>query len=331
MNHFNLNKKTMKKSALLFLTTLLLCTCRVENETNLFGGKNSHRIIEFIEIDEGEEDYRVNIFYEGEKCIGWEATYKTDTEIWEEDEKAVITYSGNVATLIYFEKESGKWEENDWKTEYNIENGLTVEVIEYDNVDGHWFEEWKTSLSYAGTKILKSENYDYKDGQPVLDSKDEFIYEKDKLIEVKEFYMESGNWNNRYKILFSYTGDQLNGSIEYRNEENNWLEIRKVEYFYSGKNITSKRVYYQNPDNTSWELRYSQFYKYDENENLIEVEDDDGNKEKMVYEKGHGNIRSFLDWDLDLLAGEPYFKNASINNRNRSFLEIIRNNPLSEF
>lgn len=304
----------IKNLLLAFAVISLFVSCEKDEDKDLIASKNSHRIKQSV-YESGKLDFT----YEGEKLVKVTQYKKDESEDYIEEYKGEISYSGDNATAIWYDKHSGTWEIDD-KIEYLIQNDLMMEEHHYDYENGNWVEDRKWTYQYSGSNITawQSFYYDEEDGRLEQDGKGEYIYQNSELEEYKEYELdESGNWFQSNKETFTYNSINLINTITYRlDESDNWENNSKMEFQYSGDKVSQMAYYYWDREDSQWESQNSVSYIYNSNgylsEELLEI----GGDRTHEYEEGHGNAKLFLYYPQELVYGAPTIKSAGNRNRN---------------
>lgn len=256
-----------------------------------------------------EQTYKVDFIYDAENIIKIVEFEKDDSNNWFEVEKQEISYNGNNATLIFYDKESDNWV-IDSKDEYIFDNNLVKETNSYYYEGGQWIKGLFCTYQYSNNLLAVEQSYKYNNNGTIIDNyKTEYIYENDKLKERKRFYNNNDNWELWYKSEFTYIGSNLDNIVEYNRCQDNCELDSRNEYLYSGDKVSQMvRLYYWDDENDNWTYRYTNSYSYNEKGYLIEDIDEDGDKYMFEYETGNGNAKYFWYFPTDYLVyNEPTF------------------------
>lgn len=310
--------KTLR--VLLYLTIIysLMFSCK----NNDVEDTNSFRVKQIVSMNiQGIELNKIILNYTDEKLIS-EIQFDKDTvkNIWNEAYHLNFNYSNDriISIKSKLDSVSNSWK-NIYKTEYYISNSRIDKVMGYDL-------EKSTGSSSIGNTI----SYQYSDGVLkeliAYDIKWTLSYENNLLSQFVEYSINLGNWKEYSKCKYNYSVNQLKDIFFYSYDNYGFANTEptgKFEYDYTNGNISKIMFSYFSSSNSTWKVQYSTFYKYDNQNCLIEKNEDNSCKTTYEYEVGKGNFSLFNNCVSELYK-TPFPKVISKDKSNL----LLYNQPL---
>jgi hypothetical protein len=292
--------KKLKFYALgLIVAGLLFSTgCKKDSEEDDGGGNNppvitDYRIVEILGFEDGVEDSKAEITYDGERITQVLEYYTFSKDQWNLDSKVDITYPDNNSfEMIYSDYEEGDWELST-KDEVTLENGLWSEYMEYYYSGVDWISAYRTDYTYTSGKIVKEESFDFYSGQQENESQSLYSWVGDLPSTVEHYHWAFDSWEADTRDTITFANGKIAKVETYSYSMMD--DLLRMEYQYAGE-VLSSVVYYYNFNGT-WTNGGSIDYTYDEHGNMVEEEYSGqwNSRTAYTFEEGKGNIDLFME------------------------------------
>lgn len=313
----------------LLLTTLVVmiffsCKKDKENDPNIY-----KRTKQIAYLDSNADTVsKIDLTYDGEKLVQSTEYWRDNQYNWMEVYKLNISYSGDITTIIFSEKQDWNWEAST-KTELLINGGLIKEERYFEPEGDSWIELDRWKYSYDGNNLIAWQDYVYQDldGTMKLNGKGEYVYINNQLTEYDAYQaLDSNNWLQVEKETFTFIGENLTTCINYDPEPNDvWVEYFKFEAQYTENRIDSRNYYYWYEDIAQWVIYYSEDYSYDLLGYLTKELYKDGSWNTFEYEEGIGNATYFYYYFETSIYGHPIIRGANGDQKYIPYYQRIKN------
>ncbi|MCT4604254.1 MAG: hypothetical protein N4A59_15300 [Marinifilum sp.] len=318
--------KNLKLSMTGIIVLLLFGIACSKNDNDTEPEKDSYRVKEMNELDNGNDRY--TFYYENNK-ISLIESYTTDNESgsWEQDGRIEVSYDGENMTALRYSKENGIWDDEVWyKEEYKIKDGLLIEHSGFEGAESEsWRYFWKDIYQYSNKKLMVYQSSGGRNKEDLkLGSRYEYVYDNEQLAERKIYdYSSQGyTWELSEYEKYTYASNRLLHWIVYNSKDE---PREKCVYTYDGDKISSIQYYYWRDD--EWiPDGYTDIYSYDENGCLIEEKYSYGNDYegyRFIYEKGKGNASILWNYPDEDAYGKPTIKSKEKKYRTSPLHKVL--------
>lgn len=294
----------------LFVALMATTSCE-DNDDPVWGNaKNSHRIVQAIDYED-DVPYNKDVFsYQGDKLVSITMYDYDEVAGFLESERRVISYMGDHIIVNYESVEnqgSFAWEE---RSRYIVRNGLMMEEINEDLIDGYWVVDSRWNYEYSGLNLTAWQEYSYNtEGAFKLIAEGEYEYSGNRLVGgVNTYYNNLGEVSYVENLLFEYTGNLLSRYSEtYQIGEEQYSY--RATYSYALNRVESRTSEFWNDTEELWEQGNVTNYEYDNYDNLT-YRGDAIAEHEYAYEPGNGNARFFYIYPESMVYGGPFIKSA---------------------
>jgi hypothetical protein len=186
-------------------------------------------------------DYKYVYIFDGNQVIEVDF-YGMSTGTLVLSGKTTISYNhGNLAELISYYYESGKWAPVD-STVYAYDGTNQYQSVLYRYFNEEWQESEKYVILYQGNQADTLHYYDYENGSFMEVSKVGFTYQGELMSEYTAYSYDNGTWKDEGSVQYTYDSHNNLASATLQDGES----TDKVEYYYEqgNGNYDQIMVYY---------------------------------------------------------------------------------------
>lgn len=271
----------------------------------------AHRIAQ-VTFDYGPNqtnDYKYTFTYEEDHLVSCLFSERTADGDWYESYKTEISYDGECATEIYYDAGSGNWEMYA-KSEYLIQNDLTMEETSFEYDEGLWAEDVKWTYRYDGNVLVAWQSFSDVEGTWKPCKKGEYLYQNGHLTEMKMYTLDAlGVWYQSNREAFTYNEDCLQNVVRFDLDlSGNETHEKKVVYLFSDNEVVRSEHLNWSPAANDWIWTMAYSYVYDDEGYLVEKTYSSGTKMTYEYEEGVGNAIHFWAYPEDGVYEIPAFR-----------------------